>query len=197
MARRPGSADRPPSPSGANDALLWRRVQESAKPLARRKPAPVFPPPEPAQRPEPAARPSRAVPRPVGPPPGAAPPPLSPHAAPGLDRSTHDKLRRGQLPIEAKLDLHGMDRERAHRALDQFMERAAVQGRRCVLVVTGKGGPKGPDGRPGEPGVLRSEVPRWLNEPPHRARLLAFCPAQPRHGGAGALYLLLKRRREP
>lgn len=192
MARRPGSADKP-SPPGANDVLLWRRVQESAKPLIRRKPAPVFPPPEPAGRDAPAARASRATPRPVGPPlSGTAPPPLSPGAAPGLDRSTHDKLRRGQLPIEGKLDLHGMDRERAHRALDQFLERAAAQGRRCMLVVTGKGGKK-----PGEPGVLRSEVPRWLNEPPHRARLLAFCPAQPRHGGAGALYLLLKRRREP
>jgi len=195
-ARRDGGSKKTPSPSGANDALLWRRVQESVKPLARRQATPVFPPPEPPRRPEPVppARNAGSKPRPVGPPSPAAakpPPALRPDAAPGLDRSTHDKLRRGQLPIDGKLDLHGMDRERAHRALDQFLERAAMQGRRCVLVVTGKGGKK-----PGEPGILRAEVPRWLNEPAHRARLIAFCPAQPRHGGGGALYLLLKRRRE-
>lgn len=193
-ARRGDGSKSAPPPPGANDALLWRRVQESAKPLARRHPAPtpVFPPPPIRAADAPHTRRNAVpAPRPVGPPPKPAPE-LRPDQAPGLDRSTHDKLRRGQLPIDGKLDLHGMDRERAHRALDQFLERSAAQGRRCVLVVTGKGGKK-----PGEPGVLRSEVPRWLNEPAHRARLLAFCPAQPRHGGSGALYLLLKRRRDP
>jgi DNA-nicking Smr family endonuclease len=191
-ARRDGGDKKTPSPAVPSDALLWRRVQESVKPLARRQATPVFPPAEITRRAEPAppARSTGPTPRPAGPPAKPAPE-LRPNQAPGLDRSTHDKLRRGQLPIDGKLDLHGMDRDRAHRALDQFMERAAVHGRRCVLVVTGKGGK-----RPGEPGVLQAEVPRWLNEPAHRARLLAYCPAQPRHGGSGALYLLLKRRRE-
>jgi len=58
-----------------------------------------------------------------------------------------------------------------------------------VLVITGKGGRTSGDG------VLRAAVPRWLNEAPNRTRLLAFTPAQPKHGGAGALYLLLRRRR--
>jgi DNA-nicking Smr family endonuclease len=175
------------------DALLWKRVQESAVPLKRRAPvpAPVFPPKAPAT-----ARSPGVVPRPAGPP--AKPPPeLRLGQAPGLDKSTHDKLRRGQLPIQGKLDLHGMDRARAHGALIRFLENAAAQGRRCVLVVTGKGGQREANGRPGERGVLQSEVPRWLNEAALRPLILAFTPAQPRHGGAGALYVYLRRRRAP
>ncbi|HEX7970035.1 MAG TPA: Smr/MutS family protein, partial [Stellaceae bacterium] len=99
-----------------------------------------------------------------------------------------ERLRRGELGIEARLDLHGMTQEEAHRALDDFLACAQHAGRRCVLVITGKGGA-------GRGGILRSAVPRWLNEAPNRARLLAFAAAQPKHGGAGALYLLLRRRR--
>jgi len=186
MAAKQGS-DRPKPLLG--DALLWKRVQESAVPLKRRAPVPtpVFPPAAPPGN----AKPPRAAARPA--PRSAKPAPeLRPGAAPGLDKSTHDKLKRGQLPIQGKLDLHGMDRARAHGALVRFVESAAAQGRRCVLVVTGKGG-----ARPGQPGVLQSEVPRWLNAPALRPSILAFTPAQPRHGGAGALYVYLKRRREP
>lgn len=192
MTRKPDRPEkRPAAPAAApagGDTLLWRRVAESITPLKRRKPAPVFPPP--AAGPPPASEPSRRargpVPRPIGPPPRPErpAPELRAGTASGVDRSTNDKLKRGQLPIDAKLDLHGMDRARAHRALDRFLEGAAGQGRRCVLVVTGKSG------------VLKSDVPRWLNEQPARSRLIAFAAAQPRHGGAGALYLLLKRRRE-
>jgi DNA-nicking Smr family endonuclease len=183
MSRKPDRPEKSPAHVGG-DALLWRRVAETITPLARRKPAPVFPPAAPP--PLPGETPRRAhgpAPRPVGPPPLPAAE-LRAGTAPGVDRSTNDKLKHGQLPIEAKLDLHGMDRERAHRALDRFLEGAAGQGKRCVLVVTGKSG------------VLKSDVPRWLNEQPARSRLIAFAAAQPRHGGAGALYLLLKRRRE-
>ena len=116
-------------------------------------------------------------------------PPLAPDASPGLDRRTAERFRGGGLPIEARLDLHGMTQEEAHRALDAFLARAARAEKRCVLVITGKGG------RSSGGGVLRAAVPRWLNEAPNRARLLAFTPARPQHGGAGALYLLLKRRR--
>lgn len=116
-------------------------------------------------------------------------PPLAADASPGLDRRTAERLRRGALAIDGRLDLHGMTQEEAHRALDAFLARAAQAGKRCVLVITGKGGRSLGDG------VLRAAVPRWLNEAPNRGRLLAFAPAQPQHGGAGALYLLLKRRR--
>lgn len=189
MSRKPDRPD-PDRPVGApaapgGDAQAWRLVAATVTPLARRKPAPVFPPPAVGLPPvsDPPRRARGPVPRPVGPPPPPAPE-LRAGAAPGLDRSTNDKLRRGQLPIDAKLDLHGMDRARAHRALDRFLDGASAQGKRCLLVVTGKSG------------VLKTEVPRWLNEQPARSRLIAFAAAQPRHGGAGALYLLLKRRRE-
>lgn len=174
---------RKPAPE---DVELWRRVQETVKPLLRRQPAPAFPPLAPKPRTAeqgPPPRPSRPAPRPVSPSQQRPAPELKAGHAPGVDRSTHDKLRRGQLPIDAKLDLHGMDRDSAHRALNGFLERSHAQGRRCVLVVTGKSG------------VLKSDTPRWLNEQPNRARIIAIAQTQPRHGGGGAIYVLLKRLR--
>jgi DNA-nicking Smr family endonuclease len=76
-----------------------------------------------------------------------------------------------------------MTQAEAHRALDEFLALADAAGQRCVLVITGKGG------------VLRAGVPRWINEQPSRSRVLAVMPAQPKDGGAGALYILLRRRR--
>jgi DNA-nicking Smr family endonuclease len=117
-------------------------------------------------------------------PPSAKPlPPLAPDAAPGLDRRSAERLKRGQLPVAARLDLHGLTQHEAHAALSAFIAEAQGAGRRAVLVITGKSG------------VLKSAVPRWLNEPAIRPRLLAFAPAQPKDGGAGALYLLLRRKR--
>ncbi len=84
-----------------------------------------------------------------------------------------------------------MTQDSAHAALAAFVRRARTAGRRCVLVITGKGGRAGADGAP--TGVLRANVPRWLNEPGLRAGVLALAPARPRHGGAGALYVFLKR----
>jgi len=107
----------------------------------------------------------------------------------GIDRRTHDRFKRGRMAIEGRLDLHGMTRERAHQALSTFLHRAYDRGARCVLVVTGKG-----SGREGG-GVLRRDVPLWLNQSGLRALVLSFTHAQIRDGGQGALYVLLKRRR--
>ena len=106
-----------------------------------------------------------------------------------LDRRTGQRFKRGQLPIEGRLDLHGMTQAEAHRALGAFIARHCAAGRRCVIVVTGKGVNK--EGG----GVLRNAVPRWLNEVPNRDKVLAFEYARQRDGGAGALYVLLKRKR--
>ncbi len=93
------------------------------------------------------------------------------------------------MAIEARLDLHGMTQAEAHGRLVAFVEGHQAAGRRCVLVVTGKGTWRE------EGGVLRDAVPRWLNEPGLRPRILSFSHAQPKDGGEGALYILLKRLR--
>lgn len=111
--------------------------------------------------------------------------------AAGVDKRTNLRLIRGQIPIEATLDLHGHNRATAHRALDAFIDAAYGSGKRCVLVVTGKGLRIDT----GEIGVLRQAVPDWLNGARLRPRILAFAHAIPRDGGQGALYVLLKRQR--
>lgn len=140
--------------------------------------------PEPAPPPIPPVRPVTRGPAPPAPPKAE----LVPGRAAGVDKRSVERLNRGEREIEAKLDLHGMTREEAHGALSHFVFGAAERGLRCVLVVTGKG--RGEGG-----GVLKAEVPRWLNTEPLRGQILAFSRARPRHGGDGALYLLLKRRR--
>jgi DNA-nicking Smr family endonuclease len=109
----------------------------------------------------------------------------------GLDRRQALRLRRGQLAIEARLDLHGMTQVEAHRALAGFVARSHAAGKRVLLVVTGKGTRQGDDGSPS--GVLRRTVPRWLAEPALRPLVLATASAVRRDGGDGALYLLLRR----
>lgn len=121
--------------------------------------------------------------------PGAEPE-LRHGAAPGLDNRTRLRLRRGQVEVEARMDLHGLTRNQAHARLTAFLEGAYGAGRRAVLVITGKG-----TGRDGELGILRREVPQWLNEPPMRNWVKAFDHAAPRDGGEGALYVLLRRKR--
>lgn len=106
-----------------------------------------------------------------------------------VDARTMDRLRRGHLRPEARLDLHGLHQDEAQRALNRFIVRAQSSGVRSVIVITGKG-------RISEGGgVLRNQAPQWLNAPEIRPRILAFSSAQPRDGGAGALYVLLRRLR--
>jgi len=109
--------------------------------------------------------------------------------APGVDKRSAQRLKRGRMEIEGRLDLHGLRQDEAHRALEAFIAGAHSAGKRCVLVITGKG----PVSQGG--GVLRTNVPRWLNEAPNRGRILSFTHATPQDGGTGALYVLLKRRR--
>lgn len=116
----------------------------------------------------------------------------------GLDKRTSKRLDHGRLPIEARLDLHGMVQSAAHSALTYFIMKAHADGKRCVLVITGKGeryrhNDTGDMHERG--GVLRRSVPQWLNEAGLRTRILKFTYAQPKDGGEGALYILLRRKR--
>src|ERR1700676_1579460 len=166
------------------DRALWRRSMRGVTPLAPERAASA--PEEAAATPEP-ARSHRPVSAPAK---SSVPlPPLAPGTSPGVDRRTAAKLKRGQLALEARLDLHGLTQEEAHRALTRFIRRAHEDGARMVLVITGKGG------LGGGKGVLRDAVPRWLNESGLRPRVLSCAWAQPKDGGAGALYVLLRRQR--
>jgi len=187
------------------ERALWRAAMRDVEPL----PGHALPPEpkpvalEPIVEKQPA--PAKAVPIPRGKPVPTPTelPSLTYARTPGLDRRTSERLKRGQLPIEARLDLHGMTQDQARRSLDAFITHAHDRGLRAVLIITGKGlKPRASDAGPWdmsrepEPGVLKAQTPRWLNEAPNRARVLAFTPAQPRDGGSGALYVLIRRHRQ-
>jgi DNA-nicking Smr family endonuclease len=183
---------------GPEDGDLWRAVTRSVRPLkGRDAPGEAAADAGPADAHKATARRPPPAPRqPAAAQPAVTPgePELAPGEAAGVDKRTAERLRRGQLAIEARLDLHGMTQAEAHRALDGFIAEGVSRGRRCVLVITGKGGRRDA-WRRDEPGVLFGEVPRWLNQPPARAHVLAIARARPRHGGEGALYVLLRRKR--
>lgn len=173
---------------------LWRHVVQTARPIKskRRAAAPKVETPDASPPKAKAARPAA----PAATPPKSRPPaPARPHAlthglSHGIDRRQAERFRKGKLPIDGKIDLHGRTQQDAHDDLLAFLRGAHAAGKRTVLVVTGKGMTTS------KTGILRQAVPRWLNEPAFRHLVLAFDYAEPQHGGEGALYVLLKRVRE-
>lgn len=115
----------------------------------------------------------------------------------GLDRRSAEKLRKGQMPIEVTLDLHGMTQDQAYKAVQDFVVQGQAAGKRCVLIITGKGrdeeGRRNPlsKGR----GILKRMVPEWLAQKPLKPLILKTETARPQHGGDGAMYVLLRRKR--
>jgi len=178
-----------------DDAELFRRVLADAKPIKQRRPRPEHPAAKAdkkiAAKAPPAQKPARATARPVSPPP---PPPkpaktLASGDYSGMDRRTADRFRRGKLPIDARLDLHGMYQDAAHHALNDFILSCAAASKRKVLVITGRGSREGS-------GVLRERLPQWLNQAPCRNHVVSFTTARPQHGRDGAFYVLLRRKRD-
>lgn len=189
MARRGGK-----KPS-AEDKALWKAVTETTQPLAdharnlatqfddflreataeashtvqndpwhgrSKKPAPVHqPPPPPRHTPQ-----AEQIP---------------------IDDRTHRKLARGRLPVDRRLDLHGMTQSQARALLLDELQLAQWSGAKLLLVITGKGD-RGQ-------GILRQNVPRWLSAPPFSTMVSGVRPAAPRHGGDGALYVRVRRRK--
>lgn len=184
MTRKP----HPPATPDPADEALWNEVAKSVQPLRGRQSPPKPKPPKPSPEGRPVARrvSSPPAPKPRGP---APRPELAAGAVDAVDRRLGERLRRGRLAIDATLDLHGHLYESAAREVTAFVTAAHRRGARMVLIVTGKGS------RAGGEGVLRQSLPRWLNAPNLRDRVLAFSAAQPRHGGEGAFYVLLKRQR--
>ena len=177
---------------------LWRHVAQTVRPIkSKRKAAPPkeAAPSAPPAKPKAAKPPASAAPAKPQPPAGPAKPHALTHGlSHGIDRRQAERFRKGKLPIDGKIDLHGRTQQDAHDDLLAFLKRAHASGKRTVLVVTGKGMTQGKTGP--KTGILRQAVPRWLNEPAFRALVLAFDYAEPQHGGEGALYVLLKRVRE-
>jgi DNA-nicking Smr family endonuclease len=177
---KPARGKRPPKPRAASPAK-----REAAKPLPRtaQHAKPPKPPPEPLR--------------------GLAPVLMPGQPMLGVDGGTAERLRRGRIEPDARLDLHGLSQDRAYTALLSFIRRSHENGYRCVLVITGKGltktaeaSAKGfvmPERSRG--GVLRALVPHWLNDSDHRAKVVGVQTAHARHGGTGALYIYLRRKR--
>ncbi|MFN3700763.1 MAG: Smr/MutS family protein [Alphaproteobacteria bacterium] len=122
-------------------------------------------------------------------------------ASPQLDKRTAQKLKRGQFPIEDKIDLHGMTQDAACAALQAFIARAYARQLRCVLVVTGKGRlvlDRDDDSayvQTRTPGVIKRNFKSWLTGEPYRSMILKIETAQIKDGGEGAAYILLRRQR--
>ncbi|WP_281017050.1 MULTISPECIES: Smr/MutS family protein [unclassified Minwuia] len=224
MARVPR---RPKGKTGdRDDTDLWQRVAQTVTPLPstmerlkdlERRRAEAAQPPAGTETAKPVASrgssrkksttPPAATPAPVQP---ATPRPMTPTEQPspaargrvaGLDRRTAERLRKGTFQIDARLDLHGLNREQAHAALRQRVRACHAAGLRCLLVITGKGNrgrteSDSPYFNPEPPGRLKREVPGWLAAGDLAPLVLSTAPAVPRDGGSGALYVLLRRRRD-
>ncbi len=103
----------------------------------------------------------------------------------GIDKNTATRFKRGESPIDATLDLHGMTQLKAHSAFISFFQKHLKADSRRLLVITGKGS-----------GILQQAFPKWLDSPDISGHVLAYDEAKAKHGGSGAYYILLKRKRK-
>ena len=115
----------------------------------------------------------------------------------GIDKSTMRKFKREEFRVEAVLDLHGLTEDEAFAKVDSFIPQSYALGRRCVMIITGKGIRVHPDEDVfAAKGVLRKQVPQWLNMARLRAMILIYKHPSEKMGGNGALYILLRRNKE-
>jgi DNA-nicking Smr family endonuclease len=187
----PVKSDKKPTtldPAAIDPSGLWQDMAKDLKPL---KPKPVKEvTPTPSLKRIPRREENQVV----------FPPLPQQSARHGLDRNSKNRLKKGEIPIEARLDLHGRTLAAAHKELTHFLKNSYVSGLRCVLVITGKGGraqKKEVSLPPQDPsqGVLRQNLSLWLEHPDLSGIILGASPARPHHGGEGAVYILLRRDR--
>jgi len=180
VARRP----EPPSKAEtAPDDALWAKVTASVRPLkSRAAPPPEMPRPRVNVRPQPVEAPNMSPERTVSAPESAS-----------LDGGWDRRIRKGRIEAERTVDLHGHTQDEAYAALAGALERAWRDDVRTLLVITGKARPAGADGRPR--GVIAANFSRWAATPALRPFIAAIRPAHPRHGGGGAWYVILRRKR--
>ncbi len=108
-----------------------------------------------------------------------------------INTRTFRRFKNGELSIEAHLDLHGLNSDQARQELLLFMREQYHQGKTCVLLIPGRG-----KNSPLGEGVLRNEIQAWLTMEPLKRIVLAFCSALPKHGGTGALYVLMRSKKK-
>jgi DNA-nicking Smr family endonuclease len=179
-----------------DERALWKTVTRSVAPLRSVEPqeeahADARPPPE-AEAPghaRPVSARAKTPPR-LAQPSQPPQPPLAP-----LGRRLRQRVARGSASLDGRIDLHGLTQEDAHHALRRFLRDAQADGAKLVLVITGKGARGASFGE--ERGVLKRLVPQWLRLPEFRATVVGFEPAHASHGGEGALYVRIRRRRQP
>lgn len=165
-----------------DERILWNLVAKTARPL-KGKTHPVDDTPKTIdKKSETTAKPAIAVK------PGAAAKPAPARSQiHHLDRTTQQKLSKGKLTLEARIDLHGLRQDEAYGFLLSFLQRAHLSGVRYVLVITGKGSSSASDG------VLKRVVPSWFATAPFRGLVSGYEDASRNHGGGGALYVRLRR----
>lgn len=182
---------------------LWRRITRTTDPLDTgpgRASLPFNDEPENKNRRSPAADLFRPAPKSPGHAPhypaSAARETALHHEPVRMDKKTFGKLKRGKVVPEARIDLHGMTLAQAQPALIGFTMRGHADGKRLLLVITGKGRAGQDDGPiPERRGLLRHAVPQWLAMPPLSSLVLQISEAHARHGGSGAFYVYLSRKR--
>ena len=168
---------------------LWISV---AKTVARFRHSALPPAPERAH----AGRVAPVTTAPVALPAAPAPRPQAPRLSPlaPLERKVKRRLARGNQHVDGVLDLHGMTQAAAHGALVHFIHRLHADGGQLAIIITGKGRMSPQDGYAQEGGVLRRHTPDWLRAPDLRHMIIGFEEAAAPHGGAGALYVRIRRR---
>lgn len=166
-----------------DEQKLFHETLKDAKPIRLRKPRKRVEKPVVETKVAKAEIPRKAVIAPAPTPPKKTRPRSEPAVPPGISGHRQAQARRGKLEPEARLDLHGHTQDQAYSALLRFLGRARDSDRRVALVITGKSG------------VLHDAVPRWLAQTDFRQYISGIAPAHIRHGGGGAVYITLKRKR--
>lgn len=181
---------------GPEEQAAWAQLARTVKPIRRDRPAPpAQPDPGPAAAKPAPAKPIKARAAPLSRPAAApvqAPPPPRPSDI--LDGRWEKQIRRGQLMPEMAIDLHGHTLALAHQRLERALVQSLADGVRVLLVVTGK--PReNRGGEEGRRGAIRAEIGHWLQSSSMADRIASVRTAHPRHGGTGALYIILRRRK--
>ncbi len=188
---------KPPRGLSAEEAALWERVAATIVPIHPvRKAKLVLAEPvtiTPAPKPKPV---KGRVPPPRIPPPSTPAPSSRPLQSQGLDSTWDRKLSRGAIAPDVTIDLHGLGLDAAHGRLNGGIAQALAMGSRVILLIAGKHRPSDEhDLRGSRRGAIRAKLLDWLAHSPHASQIAAVRPAQPRHGGAGAVYIVLRKAR--